>query len=210
MSRSVISVRSVVINVANYEKEQAFWSQLLGVAIAREFPGFCWLEPQHQGAISVALQQVRDPTPGRNRLHLDTGVEDLGAAHARILEPRTPQRSGLGRGEAARSVRPAYLDAHVVIPDRPDQVAFAVDKPKLDRAIREGDPPDICEVAKAFPLDFVHPEEQLARHQPLVQARGCCGRGCSDRRRALRRRRPASRWLPPPRTNAAASRPEAR
>lgn len=86
MSDPVATVASVVINVSDYEEEKTFWSALLGVAIAREFPGFCWLQPQRQGGISVALQQVADPTLGRNRLHLDTVVVDLAAAQDRIVE----------------------------------------------------------------------------------------------------------------------------
>lgn len=84
MPEPVVRVATVVINVADYESEKTFWQALLGVGIAREFPGFCWFEPQRPGGISVALQQVPDPTPGRNRLHLDTGVDDLDAARARI------------------------------------------------------------------------------------------------------------------------------
>jgi predicted enzyme related to lactoylglutathione lyase len=80
----VATVATVVINVSDYEREKAFWGSLLGVGVMREFPGFCWFEPQHEGGVSVALQQVADPTPGRNRLHLDTGVDDLDAARERI------------------------------------------------------------------------------------------------------------------------------
>ncbi len=86
MKRPVVKVANVVINVSDYEKEKAFWSALLGVGVAREVPGFCWLQPQHRDGVSVALQQVPDPTPGRNRLHLDTAVEDLDSAQARIVE----------------------------------------------------------------------------------------------------------------------------
>jgi predicted enzyme related to lactoylglutathione lyase len=86
MVEAVVEVTSVVINVADYEREKAFWSALLAADVAREFPGFCWLAPQHDGGISVALQKVDDPTPGRRRLHLDSRVDDLDAAQGRIEE----------------------------------------------------------------------------------------------------------------------------
>ncbi len=86
MATPVVQVATVVVNVTDIEREKAFWSALLGVGVAREFPGFTWLEPQHEGGISVALQVVPDPTPGRNRLHLDAGVEDLEAARRSIEE----------------------------------------------------------------------------------------------------------------------------
>lgn len=84
MSGRVATVATVVINVADYERAKAFWSAVLGVGVAREFPGFVWFEPQHDGGVSVALQQVADPTPGRNRVHLDTSVPDLAEAQRRI------------------------------------------------------------------------------------------------------------------------------
>jgi predicted enzyme related to lactoylglutathione lyase len=86
MAERVATVGSVVINVVDMEREKAFWGAVLGVDVAMELPGFCWLAPQHEGGVSVALQVVADPTPGRNRLHLDTGVADLDVAQARIEE----------------------------------------------------------------------------------------------------------------------------
>jgi predicted enzyme related to lactoylglutathione lyase len=84
MSERVATVGSVVVNVVDLDREKAFWSALLGVGVRQELPGFTWLEPQHDGGVSVALQQVADPTPGRNRVHLDTGVRDLDEAQSRI------------------------------------------------------------------------------------------------------------------------------
>ena len=87
MSERIARVATAVINVIDYQREKDFWSALLGVGVAREVPGFfCWLEPQHEGGISVALQKVPDPTPGRNRVHFDTGVADLEKAQEQIVE----------------------------------------------------------------------------------------------------------------------------
>jgi len=81
------TVGSVVINVVDIDRAVAFWSALLGVGPARSIPGvFVWLEPQHPGGVSVALQKVPDAKSGRNRLHLDTGVADLDGSQARIEE----------------------------------------------------------------------------------------------------------------------------
>jgi catechol 2,3-dioxygenase-like lactoylglutathione lyase family enzyme len=86
MSDAIGTVGSVVINVTDYEAEKAFWTSFLGVGTAREFPGFCWLEPQHQGGVSVALQQSPDPGDLSGRVHLDTGVADLAAAEAAVIQ----------------------------------------------------------------------------------------------------------------------------
>jgi predicted enzyme related to lactoylglutathione lyase len=80
-------VGSVVMNVVDIEREQAFWSALLDAEPVRSVSGFfVWQAPQHLGGISVALQRVFEPKVGRNRVHLDTGVEDLEAAQRRIEE----------------------------------------------------------------------------------------------------------------------------
>ena len=80
-------VSSVVINAADHDLLVGFWKELLQVDVTRSFPPyFSWLAPQREGAISVAVQAVPDPTPGRNRLHLDTVVDDFDSAVARIEE----------------------------------------------------------------------------------------------------------------------------
>ena len=86
MSEPVVQLATVVINVIDLEVEKAFWSAVLGVGVARAYPGICWLEPQRAGDVCVALQQVEDPTGGRRRLHLDTVVPDIGAARDKIVE----------------------------------------------------------------------------------------------------------------------------
>lgn len=82
----VATVGAVVINVVVIEREKQFWSEFLGVGVMREIPGFfVWLDPQHEGGVSVALQNTGEPKEGgRNRLHIDTAVEDLDAAQAEV------------------------------------------------------------------------------------------------------------------------------
>ncbi len=80
-------VGSVVINTDNPDRLAAFWTALLGVGIARRSgPFFIWLEPQHDGGISVAFQQVDEPTGGRRRLHLDMTVDHLDSSVQRALD----------------------------------------------------------------------------------------------------------------------------
>lgn len=87
MSKPVVTVQSVVINVRDYEKQKAFWGAVLGAEIAQEVaPWFVWFAPQHAGGVMVALQTVEDPTDGPRRLHLDTAVDDVADARDRIVE----------------------------------------------------------------------------------------------------------------------------
>ncbi|HSF84671.1 MAG TPA: VOC family protein [Acidimicrobiia bacterium] len=76
----------MVFNCTDVDLLVSFWSQLLDTGEARRFPGFVWLEPASEGAPALAFQQVPDPTPGRNRVHLDFGAEDREVTVARVLE----------------------------------------------------------------------------------------------------------------------------
>lgn len=85
MSDSPATMLTVVINTTSIKPLRDFWSELLGVGVAREFEGFfTWLEPQQEGGVALGFQAVPDPTEGRNRLHLDLVVSDLDEAQARI------------------------------------------------------------------------------------------------------------------------------
>ncbi|MCH7788304.1 MAG: hypothetical protein IH940_02570, partial [Acidobacteria bacterium] len=57
MAERIGTVGSIVINAADFEGVKSFWRSFLGVGVAREFLGFCWLEAQHEGGVSVAVQQ---------------------------------------------------------------------------------------------------------------------------------------------------------
>lgn len=81
-----MKLAAVVINAADLERVAAFWKALLGVGERHREAGFVWLERQPGASVSLAVQQVTDPTPGRNRLHLDFGSGDAAATRARILE----------------------------------------------------------------------------------------------------------------------------
>ncbi len=85
MADKIGTVGAVVINAADFEGLKSFWQAFLGVGVAREIDGFfCWLEPQHEGGVSVAIQLSEDPGPAVGRVHIDTGVDDLDAAQAQI------------------------------------------------------------------------------------------------------------------------------
>ncbi|MEX1037835.1 MAG: VOC family protein [Acidimicrobiia bacterium] len=84
---SVPRVGSVVVNTVDPDRLADFWTELLGVEVARRSgPYFIWLQPQHEGGVSVAFQKVDAPTEGRRRLHLDMSVEDLDGAVRRALD----------------------------------------------------------------------------------------------------------------------------
>lgn len=79
-------INSVVFDCIDAERLVSFWGGLLDVGERHRMPGFVWLEPQRPGGFSLAFQEVPDPTPGKNRLHIDGAFGDLDALTARVEE----------------------------------------------------------------------------------------------------------------------------
>ncbi len=87
MTTPTATLTSAVINVRDLEQATEFWTDLLGVDVAREVPGFfVWLRPQTPGGVGIALQLVDHPKPGPNQVHVDLVVDDIAAATTRVVE----------------------------------------------------------------------------------------------------------------------------
>jgi predicted enzyme related to lactoylglutathione lyase len=84
MSEAVVRLESMVTDCADPEQLASFYGELLGTEVARRLPDFIWLAPAGEGAYSLAFQRVPDPTPGKNRLHLDMSSPNLSTARDRI------------------------------------------------------------------------------------------------------------------------------
>ncbi|HSJ27433.1 MAG TPA: VOC family protein [Acidimicrobiia bacterium] len=70
-------VTSVMVDCRDLDAMIAFWTGLLDVGVRNRNGQFAWLERQPEGGWSLAFQQVPDPTPGKNKLHLDGHCSDL-------------------------------------------------------------------------------------------------------------------------------------
>lgn len=81
---TTLKMAAIVINARDLERVADFWKSLLEVDERRRVPGFVWLARQPGASVSLAVQQVADPTAGRNRLHLDFGSSDAAATGERI------------------------------------------------------------------------------------------------------------------------------
>jgi catechol 2,3-dioxygenase-like lactoylglutathione lyase family enzyme len=77
-------VTSVMIDCRDSQAMAAFWTALLGVEIRNTHENFIWLEPQREGGWSIAFQEVPDPTPGKNKIHLDGYYPDLDGLEERV------------------------------------------------------------------------------------------------------------------------------
>jgi predicted enzyme related to lactoylglutathione lyase len=80
-----ISIGMVTIDTADAHRLADFWTKALGTSIQHDWGAFLVLAPATEGALQLGLQQVSDPTPGKNRLHFDTTTEDRAAEVARLV-----------------------------------------------------------------------------------------------------------------------------
>lgn len=78
-------VTSVMIDCHDPHALAAFWGALLGVGVRSEYEQWVWLEPQREHGWTLAFQRVPDPTPGKNKIHLDGHHPDLDDLQERIL-----------------------------------------------------------------------------------------------------------------------------
>lgn len=79
-------VNSIAFDCADPDRLAAFWGELLGVGVRSREDQYVWLERQREGAYALMFQQVPDPTPGKNKLHLDCYTADLEAMTVRVSE----------------------------------------------------------------------------------------------------------------------------
>lgn len=78
----MVAVTMVTIDCENPRELAEFWTAALGTEIAVDWEQFLVLK----GEPAIALQQVDDPTPGKNRIHLDLSGGNRSEEVARLVE----------------------------------------------------------------------------------------------------------------------------
>ncbi|WP_028936786.1 VOC family protein [Pseudonocardia spinosispora] len=68
-----LSLGMVTFDCADPQKLSAFWASALGTSVAGDYGDFVFLAPTDGGQINFGFQRVSDPTPGKNRVHMDLG-----------------------------------------------------------------------------------------------------------------------------------------
>ncbi|MDR0945900.1 MAG: VOC family protein [Bifidobacteriaceae bacterium] len=83
-----ISVGMVTFDTLHPRELAAWWAaQTGGHLMCEPNDEFVWISPGPDGGPSLGFQGVPDPTPGKNKLHLDTGPGggDAAAEEARLI-----------------------------------------------------------------------------------------------------------------------------
>lgn len=80
-----LTLRYVVLDVADLDRAARFWTALLGVAEQARDSRYVWLAPQEPAAPAVVLQAVPEPKVGKARCHVDLAPADRAAARDHAL-----------------------------------------------------------------------------------------------------------------------------
>ena len=109
-----LTVESVTFDTIDPEKSAQWWAQAMGGELARYVPGE-YVAVERKPGPKLMFQKVSDPTPGKNRVHLDLLTADVDTEVTRLVD--------LGASETGRhSLGPI---SWVVLVD-PDGNAFCV------------------------------------------------------------------------------------
>src|SRR3954467_11050255 len=76
-------IREIVLNAPEPRALAGFWAQLLGGTPTEWYDGWITLEPPPHGQRLSFPRREDDPTAG---VHFDVFVDDLDAAHVRVLD----------------------------------------------------------------------------------------------------------------------------
>ena len=76
----------VTIDCADPYRLASFWSAVTGYPVVEERDDLARLGAHGQGVPDLLFMRVDDPTPGKNRLHLDLAAEDVVAEVVRLVE----------------------------------------------------------------------------------------------------------------------------
>ena len=110
-----LSVEMVTVDCADPDALAQWWSQAVGGDVNVLAPGEFSVLVRPEG-VRLGFQKVPDPTPGKNRVHLDLSAADVEAEVARLV--------GLGAEETGRhSFGPEF--SWVVLAD-PEGNAFCI------------------------------------------------------------------------------------
>ena len=82
MTAVPFSVRMITIDCRDPSRLAAFWSAATGCPVVADYGGFIMVG----STPALGFQQVSEPAPGKNRVHIDGGGADREALVARLRD----------------------------------------------------------------------------------------------------------------------------
>ncbi len=79
-----LSIVTVAVDTTDPVPLARWWAEQVGGEVKDPFGGFFLLVSG--GPVNLAFQKVDDPTPGKNRIHIDLRADDLDAEVDRLVE----------------------------------------------------------------------------------------------------------------------------
>ncbi|WAC55683.1 VOC family protein [Gordonia sp. SL306] len=80
-----VSLEMITVDTTDPVPLANWWSEQIGGSIHAENEGFFVVVSMGVGKPLLGFQKVDDPTPGKNRLHLDMSTDDLTAEVDRLI-----------------------------------------------------------------------------------------------------------------------------
>jgi hypothetical protein len=109
-----LEVENITFDCADPDGLAGWWAQAVDGTINPVAPGF-FVTVARPGAPGLAFQKVDDPTPGKNKVHVDFSAADMEAEVKRLV--------GLGATETGRN---NFGDFQWVVLADPDGNAFCI------------------------------------------------------------------------------------
>lgn len=84
MTSTGVRVGMVTFDTRDAVRLASWWAGALGGRV-EQHEGFAMLLPAAPGGLTLGFQQIDDPTPGKNRQHLDLAADDVAATVGRLV-----------------------------------------------------------------------------------------------------------------------------
>ena len=123
-----VSIASITFDSADPEPLAGWWAERFGAEITANMDGFFLIVAGGSLPTQLAFQKVEDPTPGKNKLHLDVHTDD--DVDAEVARWPTPAPPASGNGMPATSSGSPLLI--------PTATSFASPEADRDRHISAG------------------------------------------------------------------------
>jgi predicted enzyme related to lactoylglutathione lyase len=81
-----LTIGMVTFDSADPAPLAQWWADAVGGRVEDDGGGYFFLVVPPGDVPNLGFQRVDDPTPGKNRVHLDLGAEDRGAEVAQLVE----------------------------------------------------------------------------------------------------------------------------